>query len=49
MPHCDFLALHCVASPQTRRMLNAERIALLPDGAIVVNASAGRSSTTMRL
>jgi lactate dehydrogenase-like 2-hydroxyacid dehydrogenase len=41
MPHCDFLAFHCVSTPQTQRMLNAERIALLPDGAIVVNASRG--------
>ncbi len=41
MPHCDFLAFHCVATPQTRRMLNAGRIALLPRGAIVVNASRG--------
>jgi len=41
MPHCDFLALHCVSTLQTQRMLNAERIALLPDGAIVVNASRG--------
>ncbi len=41
LPHCDFLALHCVASPQTIKLLNAKRIALLPDGAIVVNASRG--------
>jgi lactate dehydrogenase-like 2-hydroxyacid dehydrogenase len=41
MPHCDFLAFHCVSTPQTRKMLNAERIALLPGGAIVVNASRG--------
>lgn len=41
MPHCDFLAFHCVSTPQTHRMLNAERIALLPDGAIVVNAARG--------
>jgi lactate dehydrogenase-like 2-hydroxyacid dehydrogenase len=41
LPCCDFLAFHCVATPQTRKMLNAERIALLPDGAIVVNASRG--------
>ncbi len=41
MPHCDFLALHCVASPQTVKLLNAALIALLPDGAIVVNASRG--------
>jgi lactate dehydrogenase-like 2-hydroxyacid dehydrogenase len=41
MPHCDFLTLHCVASPQTVKLLNTELIALLPDGAIVVNASRG--------
>jgi lactate dehydrogenase-like 2-hydroxyacid dehydrogenase len=41
MPHCDFLAFHCVATPQTRKMLNRDRIALLPPGAIVVNASRG--------
>ena len=41
MPHCDFLTLHCVSTPETFRLLNARRIALLPDGAIVVNASRG--------
>ncbi len=41
MPHCDFLTLHCVASAETTGLLNAERIALLPDGAIVINASRG--------
>ena len=41
MPHCDFLTLHCVATPETVKLLNADRIALLPDGAIVVNASRG--------
>jgi len=41
LPHCDFLALHCIASPETVKLLNTERIALLPDGAIVVNASRG--------
>ena len=41
MPHCDFLAFHCVATPQTRKMLNSDRIVLLPPGAIVVNASRG--------
>jgi len=41
MPHCDVLSLHCVASQETTGLLNAERIALLPDGAIVVNASRG--------
>ena len=41
MPHCDFLTLHCVASPETIKLLDAELIALLPDGAVVVNASRG--------
>jgi len=41
MPRCDFLSIHCVASPQTVKLLNAELISLLPDGAIVVNASRG--------
>jgi lactate dehydrogenase-like 2-hydroxyacid dehydrogenase len=41
LPHCDFLALHCVSSPETYKLLNAARIALLPNGAIVVNASRG--------
>ncbi len=41
LPHCDVLALHCVASPETTGLLNTDRIKLLPDGAIVVNASRG--------
>lgn len=41
LPLCDFLALHCPATPETRDLLNAERIALLPDGAVVVNAARG--------
>ncbi|NNG47122.1 MAG: D-glycerate dehydrogenase, partial [Deltaproteobacteria bacterium] len=41
MPYCDFLTLHCVSSPETFRLLNAERIDLLPDGAIIINTSRG--------
>lgn len=41
LPHCDFLALHCPGTPENRDLLNAERIALLPDGAIVANAARG--------
>ncbi|HUX30238.1 MAG TPA: D-glycerate dehydrogenase [Thiobacillus sp.] len=41
LPHCDFLALHCPATPETHHLLNAERIALLSDGAIVVNTARG--------
>lgn len=41
LPRCDFLALHCPGTPENVNLLNAERIALLPDGAIVVNAARG--------
>ncbi|HSH42078.1 MAG TPA: D-glycerate dehydrogenase, partial [Arenicellales bacterium] len=41
LPHCDFLALHCPGTPENKDLLNAERIALLPDGAIVANAARG--------
>jgi lactate dehydrogenase-like 2-hydroxyacid dehydrogenase len=41
LPLSDFLVLHCPATAQTSGLLNAERIARLPDGAIVVNAARG--------
>jgi lactate dehydrogenase-like 2-hydroxyacid dehydrogenase len=41
LPHCDFLSINCPASPETFHFLNAERIAKLPDGAIVVNTARG--------
>ncbi|MFQ5994522.1 MAG: 2-hydroxyacid dehydrogenase [Acidiferrobacterales bacterium] len=41
LPNCEFLALHCPATPDTTRLLDARRIALLPDGAIIVNAARG--------
>ena len=41
LPNCDFLSLHCPATAQTRGLLDARRIALLPRGAIVVNTSRG--------
>ena len=37
----DVLSLHCPAGPETRDLLNAERLALLPDGAILVNTARG--------
>lgn len=41
LPHCDFLSINCPATPETYHFLNAERIRLLPDGAIVVNTARG--------
>lgn len=41
LPNCDFLAMHCPGTPENRDLLNAERIALLPDGAVVTNAARG--------
>jgi len=37
----DVLSIHCPATPDTKGLINAEKIALLPDGAIVVNTSRG--------
>ncbi len=41
LPHCDFLSIHCPATPETHHLLNERRIALLPDGAVVVNTARG--------
>jgi lactate dehydrogenase-like 2-hydroxyacid dehydrogenase len=41
LPHCDFLSLHCNVTPTTRRLMNAGRFRLLPQGAILVNAARG--------
>ena len=37
----DFLSLHCPATPDTTGLMNDERFALLPDGAVVVNTARG--------
>ena len=37
----DILSLHCPNTPDTRGLLSAERIAKLPDGAIIVNTARG--------
>ena len=37
----DFLSIHCPSSPETHKFLNTERIALLPEGAVVVNTARG--------
>ncbi|WP_417795638.1 2-hydroxyacid dehydrogenase [Terasakiella pusilla] len=37
----DFLSLHFPLTPQTRGFLNAERLAMMPKGAVVVNTARG--------
>lgn len=41
LPHSDFLSINAPATPETTGFLNAARIKLLPDGAIVVNTARG--------
>ena len=41
LPLCDFLALTCPLTEDTKHWLNAERIALLPDRAVVANTARG--------
>jgi lactate dehydrogenase-like 2-hydroxyacid dehydrogenase len=41
LPHSDFFTIHTTSNPQTFHFLDTRRIALLPDGAIVVNAARG--------
>ena len=41
LPHCDFLSINAPLTPETRKWVNAERIARLPKGAVVVNTARG--------
>ncbi len=41
LPHCQILTLHAPGGAATDRLINAETIALLPKGAVVVNAARG--------
>ncbi len=41
LPRCDFLSTNCPGSAETSHFVNARRIALLPDGAVVVNTARG--------
>ena len=41
MPYCDFVSVHCPATPETKNILNKEAIDLLPVHAIVINTSRG--------
>ena len=37
----DFLSLHCPATPETMDLMNAKTFALMPKGAVLVNAARG--------
>lgn len=41
LPHCQFLSINSPGGADTLHFLNAERIALLPDGAVVANTARG--------
>ncbi len=41
LPGCDFLSLHCPATPETQHLMNAARLALLPPQAYLVNTARG--------
>ena len=41
LPHCDFLSINAPMTAETRKWLNAQRIAKLPKGAVVVNTARG--------
>jgi lactate dehydrogenase-like 2-hydroxyacid dehydrogenase len=41
LPRCDILSLHLPASPATEGLIDARMLALLPKGAVLVNAARG--------
>jgi lactate dehydrogenase-like 2-hydroxyacid dehydrogenase len=41
LPHCHFLSINCAMTTETKNLINAETLALLPKGAIVVNTARG--------
>ncbi|HTR83105.1 MAG TPA: D-glycerate dehydrogenase [Reyranella sp.] len=41
LAHCDFLSINAPMTPETRKWVNAGRIAKLPKGAILVNTARG--------
>ena len=41
LPLCDFLSINCASTPETRGMIDAGVIRLLPDGAVIVNSARG--------
>ena len=41
LPECDFVSIHTPATPDTKNILNASTIVLLPNHAVVINTSRG--------
>jgi phosphoglycerate dehydrogenase-like enzyme len=41
LPQAQFLSLHCPLTPETRHIVNARTMALLPKGAYVINTARG--------
>jgi lactate dehydrogenase-like 2-hydroxyacid dehydrogenase len=37
----QFLSIHCESTPETRKLINEDGIALMPEGAIIVNTARG--------
>ena len=41
LPRCDWVVLACSLTPETRRIINAQTLALLPRGARLINVCRG--------
>jgi lactate dehydrogenase-like 2-hydroxyacid dehydrogenase len=41
LPHCDFLSINCPMTVETKGIINARTLALMPAGSIVVNTARG--------
>lgn len=42
LPACDYITLHTAISPETTRMINAQTIAQMKDGVVIINAARGK-------
>ncbi len=41
LPLCDFLSINCASTAQTRNIINAETLAMLPKNAVIINTARG--------